>query len=150
MPTQHSPVEDGDTGYCDRCSLPVKHPCHTAAPQAPLLAPVGDPIAPVRLHQTSTSHRATARALPKSGTVKAAIFAIISNRPHGATDDELEVILGRTHQSVSASRNALMNDGWIEPLLADGSEVTRRTRSGNDATVWTATVVARAVSPGAA
>lgn len=55
----------------------------------------------------------------------------------GFTDDEMEQIMGRTHQSVSATRNTLMRKGY----LVD-SGVRRRTRSGNDAIVyvWTGKV----------
>lgn len=49
------------------------------------------------------------------------------------TDDELEVDLGLTHQSVSAARR----NGVIRGLIYD-TGLKRKTRSGNDAIVWKA------------
>lgn len=150
MAEPHVAIEDGDTGYCDRCPLPVTHPSHLSVEetrrteQQALLPPVDAPDTRVGLHHPMTSHQAAQRALPKSGTIKAAIFAIIANRPYGATDDELEITLARTHQSVSSARNALARDGWIAPLVdPEGRHVTRLTRSGNEAHAWTATEMAR-------
>lgn len=151
MTTQpHAAVEDGDTGYCAACPLPMTHPSHLVDVEARTLAPVDTPVARVGLNAPATSQRAVAAALPRSGTVKSMIFRTIANRAQGATDDEIEVILDRTHQSVSAARNALAADGWIEPLTAAGAHVTRRTRSGNDAYVWVASAAARAQMPASA
>ncbi len=55
---------------------------------------------------------------------------------HGYTDDELEAMFGRTHQSVSATRNTLMRKGLIED-----SGAKRQNRSGNLAIVWKRTPV---------
>jgi hypothetical protein len=154
MPLQPHPWTADDAGDCINCVLPERHPVHVTvkAPaepaQRPLLAPVDDAYIPVRLNAPSASHRAAAKALPRVGTTKRAIFAIIANKPHGATDDELEIILDKTHQSVSASRNSLMHDGWIEPLIVEGHHVTRKTRSGNEAYAWTLTAAARAQRTG--
>lgn len=49
----------------------------------------------------------------------------------GWTDDELEQRTGRSHQSVSATRNTLMRKGYV----VDSGD-RRKTRSGNDAIVW--------------
>lgn len=49
----------------------------------------------------------------------------------GATDDEIETVLGLSHQSVSARRYDLADAGWIRP-----SGQTRKTRSGGQAKVW--------------
>ena len=49
----------------------------------------------------------------------------------GWTDDELEQRTGRSHQSVSATRNTLMRKGYV---VDSGNR--RKTRSGNDAIVW--------------
>ena len=49
----------------------------------------------------------------------------------GYTDDEMEQITGRTHQSVSACRNALVHKGY----LVDSGQ-RRPTRSGNQANVY--------------
>jgi hypothetical protein len=48
------------------------------------------------------------------------------------TDDELEVAMGRSHQSVSATRNTLVRKGF----LTDSGE-RRTNRWGNEAIVWT-------------
>lgn len=55
----------------------------------------------------------------------------------GHTDDELEELTGRTHQSVSATRNTLMRKGYVID-----SGLRRKTRSGNPAIVyvWTGKV----------
>lgn len=145
-PEPHVAVPDpAQDDYCFTCPLPVAHRVHLApdAQEERILASVDAPAAPVGFNHPATAQAAAAKALPRSGTKKAAIFAIIANRPHGATDDELEQIMAKTHQSVSAARNALMNDGLICPLLdADGQQVTRRTRSGNDAIAWGPTTAA--------
>ena len=141
MPVEpHEYVDDG--GDCKVCPLPAKHPKHIAA-EPTILAPVDAPEARVGRRHPWTSHAAAAKALPKSGTVKGQIFARIASRPQGATDDELENLLARSHQSVSAARNSLMNDGWIEPLEVEGVTVTRHTKQGNAAMAWTLTAVAR-------
>ncbi len=49
----------------------------------------------------------------------------------GFTDDELELRMGRTHQSVSATRNTLMRKGYVVD-----SGLKRHTRSGNPAIVY--------------
>lgn len=49
----------------------------------------------------------------------------------GYTDEELEFILKRKHQSVSAARNLLVRKGY----LVDSGE-RRRTSSNNPAIVW--------------
>lgn len=58
---------------------------------------------------------------------------IVSAGPKGLTDDELETLTCRSHQSLSATRNTLMNDG----LIVDGSH-RRPTRYGNMAIAWVA------------
>lgn len=49
----------------------------------------------------------------------------------GATDDDIEVALGRAHQSVSAARNSLVRKGY----LVDTGE-RRPNRHGNMAVRW--------------
>jgi hypothetical protein len=51
--------------------------------------------------------------------------------PEGATDDEMEVTLGLTHQTLSARRWELCKDGQVVPTSRK-----RKTRSGGRATVW--------------
>lgn len=68
--------------------------------------------------------------MPRAGTFKRQVLDQIG-RMRGATDDELEYATGKSHQSVSAARNALLEDD----LIFDSGE-RRPTRYGNDAIVW--------------
>jgi hypothetical protein len=70
------------------------------------------------------------RMIPRAGTLKKEIWDLCA-RHNGCTDDDLEFLTGRSHQSVSAARNDLMNDG----LVVD-SGMTKMTRWGNTAIVW--------------
>lgn len=87
--------------------------------------------------RVSNGHPATSKAVaPKirSGTLQADMLELFEGWKSmgiGWTDDELEQQLGRSHQSVSATRNTLMRKGLI-----DASGITRKTRSGNEAIVW--------------
>jgi len=58
---------------------------------------------------------------------------ILSRGQEGATDDEIERFFGMRHQTVSARRRELVQQGHIET-----SELRRRTSSGRTATVWKA------------
>jgi len=100
---------------------------------------LGDPSAAVALHAPSTSHQAAARAALKAGRNKHRLFWMIFDSEDGLTDYEMERILARTshggrHQSVSAARNSLMKDGYVED-----SGRRRPTDTGNDAIVWVLT-----------
>lgn len=76
--------------------------------------------------------RAEALAGLRDGTLRKSMFRQVQLRGEkGYTDDELETVLGKSHQSVSAARNGLMQDG----LLVDSGE-KRPTRYGFDAIVW--------------
>jgi hypothetical protein len=94
----------------------------------------GDDAATFRV---SKAHPDTSRAVSTkvaSGTFQADVLAAIRRRgAYGATDDELEVTLGRTHQSVSAARNTLVRKGQV---IDSGRR--RKTRSKNAAIVWLA------------
>jgi hypothetical protein len=92
-----------------------------------------DPDATFRV---SRRHPGTSKAISDKvadGTMQAEALTLIREWG-GLTDDELETRMGRTHQSVSATRNTLMRKGKV----AD-SGLRRKTRSGNDAIVWVAT-----------
>lgn len=79
-----------------------------------------------------TSRAAAARALPRSGSDRRRVYDLIAARgAEGATDDEIEVALGLPHQTASARRNGLRDDGWV----ADSGR-RRPTRTGAEATVW--------------
>ena len=67
------------------------------------------------------AHRSVQEHLPK---MKDKVLAVISTRE--STDDELEIITGMSHQSLSACRSGLV----------EASGKKRPTRSGRDAQVW--------------
>lgn len=80
-----------------------------------------------------TSREAVARNADSIKGVQLAVYGLISKHPLGMTDFDLEDALGRSHQSVSAARNALMMSG----LVTDSGK-RRPNRRGNNATVWVA------------
>lgn len=102
------------------------------AADAPTMAP---------MHSAPTSQAMREAALPRSGSLRATVVQLLLN--HGHTDDELERTLARSHQSVSAARYTLVQQGWVQPMTHDGVPVTRPTRAGNAAQVWTLTPPAR-------
>lgn len=142
---------DGDDQWeCQICGTPIvdehtptmRHVDDESPAALPTLPAVDRNV--VRTGRQATSQAAAAAHLPRSGTLRALVFDVIA-RPQGATDDEVEVVLGRSHQSVSASRNTLMRDEFVEAMVDDaGDPVRRSTRSGNAATVWTLTADTRA------
>lgn len=79
-----------------------------------------------------TSHIAAQKAFPKSGTKKKIVYDLILNAGlNGLCDYEIEELTGYRHESASAIRNTLMNDGWIK-----NSGKCRTTPQGNPAIVW--------------
>lgn len=107
-----------------RCK--VWHPVEVVTP------PVKRAVTRTRHDAPQTSHDAAANAKLKVGSLRYDVHRSIGFAGiEGRTDDELEEILVRSHQSVSAARNTLVNDG----LLVD-SGIRRKTRTGNDAIVW--------------
>lgn len=82
-------------------------------------------------NSTDTQQAAAFTALPKSGSLRRQVYDFIKSRPQGATDDEIETGLNRSHQSVSARRRELVLGGFIH----DQGE-RRKTRRGTAATVW--------------
>jgi len=76
----------------------------------------------------------TAR-LPRAGTMKRTVYDLI-RRHRSCTDDDLEYLTGRSHQSVSACRNSLVAAGLVED-----SGQTKVNRYGNDAVLWRATIL---------
>jgi hypothetical protein len=97
---------------------------------------VGAPYVP----GSATSKAAAAAALPDLGRLEALVLAHITRSAEtGATDDEIEVVLGLRHQSASARRRGLVQ----KKLVADSGR-TRTTRSGRRATVWVRAAIAPA------
>jgi hypothetical protein len=75
---------------------------------------------------------AALNALPKTGTKRRITYDLIKESgTYGLCDHELEFKTGWLHQSASAARNTLMNDGFIKD-----SGLRRKTPAGNDAIVW--------------
>lgn len=93
------------------------------------------------MNRTETTQAMRRFALPRSGTLRHRMVMSLLRFP--TTDDDLEVTLGRPHTSVSAARNGLVQQGWLQPLTVDGTPVRRPTRAGNPAQVWTLTPAAR-------
>jgi hypothetical protein len=130
--------------FCPACSEEGARPCYQLDDEVPpfLIAYALDrawgPVrespytnsAAVSKKATATQKAAAAKVYPKSGTIKRRILSLITEK-NGLTDEELELALGMKHQTVSASRNALMNSGWI---IDSGH--TRKNLNGNHATVW--------------
>ena len=87
----------------------------------------------------ATSLKAAERALPTSGTKRRLIYdAMVTAGEQGVCDHELEQMFGWVHQSASAARNSLMNDGWCIV-----SSIQRMTPQGNMANAYTAVVSVR-------
>lgn len=80
----------------------------------------------------ATSRAAAAGALPKSGTNRACILDYIK-KAGGATDEELELALNLSGNTVRPCRVSLVQDGWVVD-----SGKRRPVRSGNDAIIWCA------------
>lgn len=79
-----------------------------------------------------TAVAAAAKAKPKSGTLRRMVYdQIARSGALGATDDEIERALNRSHQSVSGARNTLAGDDLIRD-----SGLRRKTRYRNDAIAW--------------
>ena len=143
MPKPHAFTDDGSGLTCARCNLPQRHRVHRELDTQPTV----EGTMPIGRNHPATSKDMARRAADGFPKVRGAVLTAIAGRDEGATDDEVEQITGRTHQSVSAARNTLLRDALIDRLRDDdGCEVHRRTRSGNPATVWTVTRDGRALA----
>ena len=78
-----------------------------------------------------TSKEAHNSVKPHLSEMKWKVLSLIKTRE--STDDELEILTGMSHQSLSACRRGLVKDGLVE---ATGDR--RPTRSGRAAQVWRA------------
>ena len=94
---------------------------------------VDDNIVFVANYAGANSRKAAEKVLPKTGSIRRAIYEAITNH-NGLTDFELERLLNGKHQSISASRRSLVIDKFIED-----SGKTRKNDTGNDCTVWIVT-----------
>ncbi|MCP4742896.1 MAG: hypothetical protein GY871_11835 [Actinomycetales bacterium] len=78
-----------------------------------------------------TSNEAHDSVKPHLTEMKWKVLSLLKTRD--STDDELEMLTGMSHQSLSACRRGLVKDGLVE---ATGDR--RPTRSGRAAQVWRA------------
>ena len=78
-----------------------------------------------------TSNEAHNSVKPHLSEMKWKVLSLLKTRD--STDDELEMLTGMSHQSLSACRRGLVKDGLVE---ATGDR--RPTRSGRSAQVWRA------------
>jgi len=97
---------------------------------------------PTNQRAPRTAARAEVWFKQYAGSVTAEVFREIYRAwldgASGLTTDAVEVRLNRTHQSVSPRVTDLRDKGFITD-----SGLTRKTRSGNDAIVWTPTTFAQ-------
>lgn len=84
----------------------------------------------VAMGKQATSRAAAARALPRSGTKRAAIWELLKAH-QGLTADEINAMTGISPNTINPTINSLAKDGWI----ADSGQ-RRLTRAGNEAIVW--------------
>ena len=84
--------------------------------------------------QSDEAHRSTSDQ--HRSTVHMAILHLITDKPSGATCDELEQWLNLRHQTCSARVTEMLKDGRLKPMLSFGIAVTRKTRSGRKARVY--------------
>jgi len=82
----------------------------------------------------STSHAMHTKAALRAGKDNHRIFWLVYDALRGMTDDEIELATSKAHQSVSATRRALVLKGYLQD-----SGLRRSTRYGNQAIVWTVT-----------
>lgn len=124
----------GDEGcWCPRClTKPEGARCRVWEPiEVDGMTPLVDrEVVPFSHAHPDTSREMASRVIGRSGTLRQMVYSAIRDAG-GATDDELEKMLSRSHQSVSGSRNSLMNDGLIED---SGRRI--QTRYGFRAIVW--------------
>lgn len=93
---------------------------------------IDDNVIHLHRYAKDTSVKAGLNALPKTGTKRRLTFDLIKDAgERGLCDHELEQVTGWLHQSASAARNTLMNDGFIKD-----SGMRRKTPTGNEAIVW--------------
>jgi hypothetical protein len=128
---QKHTFDDDGNGYCDTCPLPHKNPIHDVVRPA-----VNEPAPIITVNQTATSQAAGEAARIRSGSLREAAYRFIASRPGGATTEEVEIALERSHQSVSSAINSLTAHGHLTALVRNGAEVQRATRSGRSATVY--------------
>lgn len=134
--TQHSLVDGHDEGcWNTKCIEQDEDGCKAFVVGGQAVKPkpaVDRQVAPVGISHPERAHLAAAVARLRSGTRRKEVYDLIRNTGHrGLTDDEMERLTGRAHQSLSATRNTLMNDD----LIVDSGQ-RRQTQYHNPAIVW--------------
>lgn len=125
-----APLDTIDRQALQKAGRPLPEPSEVLTPRLP----VDRPQTATGAAHPDTSHRAAARTRPQSASDRLKVLEYVEQcGPMGATCDEVEEVLGMSHQTASARVNGLMNDRW---LVDSGRR--RPTRSGSDATVWIA------------
>lgn len=85
-----------------------------------------------RLDAPATTTQMHRKSALRSGALNHLIFwTVFDGDSRGFTDDDLEIVLNRAHQSVSGSRNGLVKRGYLV-----NSGRIRVNRHGNEAIVW--------------
>ena len=96
------------------------------------LRSVDDNAVVVAKKARTTSRKAAEIIEPKTGTLRRRIYDFLESRGvHGATDEEIELALGISGNTVRPSRGTLVTDGFV----SDTGE-TRKNRNGHDCIVW--------------
>lgn len=141
MPLSTHTFDPDSSGLsCKGCPMQQRHPIHDTIRPA-----VNTPAVSITINQTATSQAAGDRFQHRSGTLRKAAYELIANRPGGATCEEIEQELHRSHQSVSSAVNSLVQQGHIRPLIGDDNAArVRKTRSGREAAVYIAAAQAGA------
>lgn len=131
--TQHLVLGGDEEGcWCPRClQRDPADRCYTFAAE-------DRPPVDRQVSRTGSWHPATAvlageRAALRAGSLRKVMYDALRRTTEGMTDDEMEALLVKSHQTVSAARNTLMNDGWVRD-----SGRRRLTKWGNPAIVWEA------------
>lgn len=81
------------------------------------------------------SEAANEATTPRKASKRALILEYLGRVGDG-TSEEAEIALGMSHQTASARFAELKKDGVIVPVIVDGKQLSRSTRSGCDGGVW--------------
>lgn len=114
-----------------------------------LFSEPAEPVRDVVEHHLPEMHSPTGRKMrakvwPTTGTYRMEMLRMVAAcGEYGLSDYDLEDRMHRSHQSVSATRNGLVADGWLEAAThTNGTARVRGNRFGNDAQVWVPTAAA--------
>lgn len=128
--TQHQNDEDGCWGH--ECMFGPSDRCQEFIAVEITKADVKRAVTRTGHDHPQTSFDAAEKVLPRIGSIRYDIYrSILFSANQGRTDEELESILCKKHQTISAARNTLMNDGLIHD-----SGIRRPTTSGAEAICW--------------